>query len=148
MNLALGKKTRLEVLGPPVPHIHGTESDANNNSVVIRMVYGKVRMLFTGDIERKAEGKLIASRRDLESQVLKVAHHGSSGSTSLELLRLVRPEYLVISVGRGNDYGHPHRQTLRRLAQDKTGAQLFRTDRDGTITIRTDGRETVAETER
>lgn len=143
--LPLGSKARLEILGPPDPLLSGTESDANNNSVVIRLDYGKVSMLLTGDIELEGQGELIASHRDLESQVLKVSHHGSSDGTTLELIRLVRPEYVVISVGADNEYGHPHRKTLRMLSQERTGAQLFRTDRDGTVTIRTDGRRIATE---
>lgn len=143
--VSLGPKTRLEILGPPDPLIQGSKSDANNNSIVMRLVYGQVRMLLTGDIELEGQGKLIASHRELESQVLKVPHHGSSDGMTLELLRLVRPEYSVISVGAGNEYGHPHRKTLRMLDKSRTGADLYRTDVDGTVTIRTDGRRTVVE---
>lgn len=145
MEFRLGNKVRLEVLAPFEQHIRGTRSDANNNSVVARLVFGRVRMLFTGDTERAGEGRLIASRQDIESQVLKVAHHGASGSTSLELLRMVRPEYLVISAGKGNEYGHPSKATLKRIDKNKTGALLFRTDKDGTITIKTDGRRIMVE---
>lgn len=148
MEFRLGQKARLEVLAPPEQLIRGTKSDANNNSVVTRLVFGRVRMLFTGDIEREGEGQLIASREELESQVLKVAHHGSSSSTSLEFIRLVSPEYMVISVGAGNEYGHPSGATLRRIDKRKTGASLFRTDRDGTVTVKTDGRRIVVEREK
>lgn len=145
MEFRLGSEARLEVLAPSERLIRGTRSDANNNSVVVRLVFDRVRMLFTGDIEKAGEGGLIASRQDIESQALKVAHHGSSGSTSLELLRMVRPEYLIISVGKGNEYGHPSKATLRRVDRNKTGALLFRTDKDGTITIKTDGRRIMVE---
>lgn len=145
LDLLLGKHVRLEVLAPPEHLLQGTDSDANNNSVVIRLVYGRVRMLFTGDLQQEGEGKLIASRRDLTSQVLKVGHHGSNDSTSLELLRMVGPEYVVISVGSGNEYGHPHRQTLRRLSKSRTDAEMFRTDKHGTVTFLTDGRRIVVE---
>jgi competence protein ComEC len=142
----LGKDVRLEVLAPGRQLAHGTESDANNNSVVVRLVYRQVRMLFPGDVEWEGEGKLIESRMDIKSQVLKVAHHGASDSTSLEFIRLVGPETVVISVGAGNEYGHPRKSTLRRLAKERTGASLFRTDRDGAVTIRTDGNRIVVET--
>lgn len=143
----LGDKAKLEVLSPSGAFYRGTESDANNNSVVTRLVFGQVKMLFTGDIEKEAEGGLIASRQDFECQVLKVAHHGSNSSTSLEFLRLARPEYVVISVGRSNEYGHPHRATLRKLAKERTGAEMFRTDKNGTVTVKTDGVRLVAESE-
>lgn len=148
MEFRLGRKARLEVLSPPERLIRGTKSDANNNSVVVRLVLGRVRMLFTGDVEREGEGRLIAAREDLESQVLKIAHHGSSSGTSLEFIRLVSPEYLVVSVGAGNEYGHPSRATLRRVDKSKTGASLFRTDKDGTVIIKTDGRRIVVERKR
>lgn len=148
MEIPLGAHARLEVLLPDKTLLKGTASDANNNSIVVRLVCGQVRMLFPGDLEREGEGKLIASRRDLSSQVLKVPHHGSSDSTSLELLRMVGPQYVVISVGARNEYGHPHRRTLRRLAKDRTGAEMFRTDKNGTVTLLTDGRGIVVEKER
>ncbi|MBI2842555.1 MAG: MBL fold metallo-hydrolase [Armatimonadetes bacterium] len=147
-DLTLGRLVRLEVLSPPTELFDGTSSDANNNSVVLRLVFDRVRMLLTGDIETEAVGGLISSRQDLESQVLKVAHHGSSDGTPLELLRLVRPDYAVISVGADNEYGHPHKPVLRRLATERTGAVTVRTDQNGSITVLTDGRKIVVETER
>lgn len=146
--LRLGAKVRLEVLSPPAKLFHGTKSDANNNSVVFRLVFGRVRMLFTGDIDNDAVGGLISSHRDLESQVLKVPHHGANDSTPLELLRLVRPDYAVICSGAGNDYGHPQKLTLRRLSEERTGAATFRTDTDGTISMSSDGGRIVVEKER
>lgn len=148
MRFRYGEKFTLEVLAPAKKLIEGTDSDANNNSVVVRLTYGQKRILFTGDIGREGEGRLIASRRDMESNVLKVAHHGSGSSTSLEFIRLVKPEYVIISVGAGNEYGHPGKSLLKRLAEEKTGALMFRTDRNGTITVRTDGHKIVVESER
>lgn len=148
MEIALGQDARLEVLSPPERLFSGTDSDANNNSVVLRLVYGRVKILLAGDIEQEAEGELIASHRDLESQVLKVANHGASDSTSLEFLRLVRPEYVVISVGAHNEYGYPSRTTLGRLSEEKTGATVLRTDTSGTVSVLTDGRRIVVEKER
>ena len=148
MNIPLGQRVKLEVLGPPENLFRGTGSDANNNSIVVRLVFGKVRMLLTGDIEKEAEGSLIANRLDLESQVLKVANLGSRNGTSLELLRLVRPQYIVISEGAHNRYGYLHKSTLERIAPERTGAVLLRTDENGTITFLTDGRRIEVEKER
>lgn len=144
----LGSKTKIEILAPREPLLHGTESDANNNSVVCRVVYGNVRILLMGDAEIEEQGRIIASGSNLESQVLKLSHHGSSDGTNLELLRWVKPEYIIISVGSGNEYGHPHRSVLRMIATEQTGARIYRTDMNGTVTILTDGRQIAAETEK
>jgi competence protein ComEC len=144
----LGARVDVEVLSPPATPFSGTDNDANNNSLVMRVTYGSVSALLTGDIESEAEGALLASRRNIESNILKVAHHGSADSTSVELLRQVRPAYVVISVGRRNEYGHPHKSTLRRLSPEKLGASVYRTDQDGTIVLTTDGNTVVPEVER
>ena len=141
----LGKKIRVEVLSPPRKLFKNTSSDTNNNSLVMRITFGNVSALLTGDIENEAESALLESRINIESNILKVAHHGSRDSTSIELLRQVRPEYVVISVGKNNEFGHPHKAILRRLSPDKLGSKVFRTDRFGTITLKTDGKTTVAE---
>jgi len=145
---SLGSKARIEILAPTKPLMHGTRSDANNNSVICRVVYGGVRILLMGDAEHEEQGRLLASGIDLESQVLKVSHHGSDDGTSLELIRLVKPEYAIISVGAGNEYGHPHKSVLKMLATERTGAKIYRTDLNGTITIFTDGRLISVETEK
>jgi len=111
------------------------ESD-NNCSVVIRLVMGKASFLFTGDAEREAEERMLASGWELSSTVLKVAHHGSKGSTTPGFLKAVRPQVAVISVGADNRFGHPAREVLKRLE----GIRVLRTDRDGTVEIVSDGR--------
>jgi competence protein ComEC len=113
--------------------------DPNEASAVVRIRVGAVRFLLTGDAERGEEAWLVARARDnLAADVLKVAHHGSSTSTTAEFLAAVRPRVAVVSVGGGNLYGHPDAQTLRSLAA--VGAQVLRTDRLGSIVLRTDGR--------
>jgi len=144
----LGRKVRIEILSPPRRLFRGTESDANNNSVVMRITYGAASALLAGDMQHEAESVLLSSHKNIESNILKVAHHGSRDSTSIEFLRQVKPGFVVISVGAHNEYGHPHRSTLRRLSPERLGAQLFRTDKDGTVLIFTDGRTIRAETER
>ncbi|MCL6548970.1 MAG: hypothetical protein K6T30_08675 [Alicyclobacillus sp.] len=84
-----------------------------------------------GDAESTAEADLLASGQDLAAEVLKVGHHGSTSSTSATFLRSVDPDYAVISVGAGNTYGHPKAETLTALTE--AGAQVFRTDLQGTI---------------
>ena len=113
--------------------------DLNNWSAVTRVQYGKVAFLLTGDAQAKSEQEMLASGADLQADVLKVGHHGSSSSTTPAFLKKVAPRYAAISVGAGNDYGHPHQVTLNKLAQ--AGIQIFRTDQDGTVVFTTDGNQ-------
>jgi competence protein ComEC len=145
--LSVGRDLDIFVLWPGRKFLSETRDDVNNNSVVLQLVFGRIKFLFTGDIEREAEGELIASRQNMESNVLKVAHNGSNNSSSLEFLRMVKPDFVVISVGQGNPYHYPHSKTLERLNPEKLGAELYRTDQSGTIAVRTDGKAVVVETE-
>ncbi|MBI3792829.1 MAG: ComEC family DNA internalization-related competence protein, partial [Gemmatimonadetes bacterium] len=120
------------------------QQDANEASVVVRVRYGAVSFLLTGDAEGGEEAWLRAhDDTALRADVLKVGHHGSRTSTTPALLDAVAPRLAVISVGRINTYGHPNAGTLDALA--RAGAQVLRTDRAGTIVVRTDGRVITAE---
>jgi competence protein ComEC len=122
-------------------------SNQNNKSVVLRMSYGALSFLFTGDAEREAEHDMISARLLLRSTVLKVAHHGSKNSTTKEFLDAVQPTVAVISVGANNRYGHPNSGTIERCSRSRSGfgtgeavgARVYRTDLDGAIQMRTDG---------
>jgi competence protein ComEC len=121
-----------------------TLRDPNEASTVLRVRVGSVRFLLTGDAERGEEAWLLGrGRDDLRADVLKVAHHGSATSTTPAFLAAVRPSVAVISVGTANLYGHPDPTTVRALAA--VGAQVLRTDRLGSIVIRTNGRRLVVE---
>jgi competence protein ComEC len=121
-----------------------TQRDPNLASTVARVRVGTVAFLLTGDAEAPEERWLLAHAPDaLRADVLKVAHHGSSTSSTDAFLSLVRPRLALVSVGAGNLYGHPNRGVLRALAAH--GAVTLRTDRDGTIVIRTDGDRIEAE---
>jgi beta-lactamase superfamily II metal-dependent hydrolase len=111
--------------------------DLNNWSAVTRIQYGSTAFLLTGDAEAQSEEEMLASGVDLKADVLKVGHHGSSSSTTQAFLKAVAPKYAVISVGTGNDYGHPHQETLAKLAN--AGVQVYRTDLDGTVVFTSDG---------
>jgi competence protein ComEC len=100
-----------------------------------------VRVLFMGDAEAETERWLLARGEDLHAQVLKVAHHGSRYSSGARFLRAVAPELAVVSCGPGNEYHHPHRATLERLA--RMGVRVWRTDVDGTLSLASDGRTTT-----
>ena len=123
----------------PFEKIEGQElkSSANDTCVVSYLAFGKNSFLFTGDISAGLEKKLAGSGINLVSDVLKVAHHGSKYSTSEEFLQNVNPEIAVISVGAKNSYGHPTPETLQKL--EKFGIKIFRTDKDGTIEVSSDG---------
>lgn len=114
------------ILGPA-----GEYNDLNDISVVCRLVYGDVSFLFTGDAEATAESDILSLGSTLRSTVLKMGHHGSSTSTSLPFWEAVDPLYCVISCGEGNDYGHPHQETLDLL--DEYQIIPYRTDTMGTI---------------
>jgi len=123
----------LRVVWPDGPGAPG--QNPNDRAVVILATYGSVDTLLTADAESGITGRL-----DLPSvEVLKVAHHGSSDGTLPALLEELRPRIAVISVGSENDYGHPAPSTLTALSEAPS-LRLFRTDRDGTVIIESDGR--------
>ena len=109
-------------------------SDLNNSSVMVMLTYRDNKFLFTGDAENGEENTITA---DIDCDVLKVGHHGSSTSTSRAFLTAASPEYAVISCGMGNSYGHPHTETLDRLKG--AGVKIYRTDLQGDIIMTCDG---------
>jgi competence protein ComEC len=123
---------KVTILGPLREY-----EDQNNMSIVLRIVYGKTSFLFTGDIEWDAEHDLTDAGYDLHSTVLKVAHHGSETSTSYVFLREVMPQFAVISVGKGNAYGHPDDVVLSRLRD--ADVTVYRTDEVGEVVCTSDG---------
>ena len=133
----LGEDMVLEVIHPPDRLMEGAQSEANSNSLVLRLVWREVSFLLAGDADTAAEAKMLRGgvAGDLRSDVLKVGHHGSSHSTSPAFLGAVGPEVAVICVGAGNLFGHPGEETLSALE----GVDLYRTDEHGTITFSTDG---------
>ena len=118
----------------------------NDNSIVLRVDYGQTSFLFTGDAGLAPEDELVESGAGLSATVLKVGHHGSRHSTGYVFLREVMPQYAVISVGTGNDYGHPTGEAMSRLRD--AGTTLFRTDLQGTVTAVSDGKTVTFTTER
>ena len=117
----------------------GYKHDPNNESVVGKLVFGEFAMMFTGDAEKKEEEPIVGGfGTDLKAQVLKAGHHGSKTSSSKEFLRAVQPETALISCGAGNDYGHPHKETMKKYKA--LHLKIFETDKNGTITVSTDGK--------
>jgi competence protein ComEC len=127
---------QLRVLHPPPPDWERRRV-RNDDSVVLEVVYGDVAMLLTGDISADIEHAILPHLSRSRIRVLKVAHHGSRTSSSSALLEGWRPQIAVISCGRGNRFGHPTAEVLQRL--ESIGATVMRTDRDGQVTIETDG---------
>jgi competence protein ComEC len=120
--------------------------DLNNSSAVCRVEYGKVSLLFTGDLEQEGEQELLAKGVPLNSTVLKVGHHGGLTSSTREFLEAVRPKVAVISCEGPTSHSFPRPQVLERL--ESAGAQVFVTGRDGAITIKTDGKDLRIQTGR
>jgi beta-lactamase superfamily II metal-dependent hydrolase len=133
----LGDGAVLTLLGPPDPPLTRSRSDVNANSVVARLDYRNVGVLFAADAEPQTERWLLASRARLGAQILKVAHHGARSSSTAPFLDAVAPVVAVVSVGAVNEYGHPTPEALGRLA--RAHASIYRTDQDGTVTVETDG---------
>ncbi len=109
--------------------IEDNPNDLNACSIVIRMEYDGISYLFTGDAERENE----SSRSWPQTNVLKAGHHGSSTSSSQKFLDQIKPSLIIISCGKNNDYGHPHKETMERY--NKLGATIYRTDESGDVLI-------------
>lgn len=139
-SLAFGS-SKIEFYGP----ITESESDRNNGSIVMKIIYGETSFLFTGDAEREEEQEILNAGFDLSATVLKVGHHGSKNSTTYPFLRAIMPKYAVISVGE-NSYGHPTEDTLSRLRD--AGAKVYRSDMQGDIIAASDGKTVTITTKK
>lgn len=116
--------------------------DDNDASVVAKLSYGEYDFLFTGDSGIRTENILLNSSEDLiDVEILQAGHHGSRTSTSLPFVQAASPEYAVISAGKGNSYGHPHKEVLNTL--ERVGAEILSTAENGTIKFETDGERLV-----
>lgn len=135
--IRIGEKIYFSIFSP-FESFEGKEvSDFNTSSIVAKLVFGQNEFLFTGDAPKSIEKTLIESNLNLDSDILKVGHHGSKTSTTDIFLDKVSPDIAVISVGKNNQYGHPHPEVLERL--EKYGIKVLRTDLDGDIKIFSDG---------
>jgi len=135
----------IEVLAPFSDYIPA-DSPKNNDSLVLRVRYGRHSFLLSGDVERPIEYRMLEANELERTDVLKVAHHGSRTSSTEAFLSAVQPTFAVISAGFENSYGHPNRDVIERLQQHHAG--VMRTDLDGLITVRSDGRRLSVETYR
>lgn len=122
----------------PQSGIISGKSDRNEHSLVLQVDYGEFCMLLTGDMSGDGENRLMDTMQMPDISVLKAAHHGSRYSTGSRWLEQVKPEWAVISCGRDNRYGHPHKETVERL--EEKNVEIFETDMDGAVILNTDGK--------
>ncbi len=132
----------LEVLWPRAAEGAADAPSANNDSIVLRLRFGRRTILLTGDAEADAERALISAGDDLACDVLKVAHHGSRTSSTQAFVNAARPALAIISVGQDSPHGHPHAEVLRRWRD--SGALVLTTGERGAITVTTDGEDLKA----
>lgn len=132
-SIVIDENTKLLILNP-FDSIAGEKiSRANNTSIVAKFIYGNHNILLTGDIEKQIEEKLVLAGIDIDSDYLKIPHHGSKTSTTEEFLENTSPFMAFISLGRKNSYGHPHEEVISRL--EKRNIKYYRTDELGTILL-------------
>ena len=139
----LGGGAVFEVLAPSAElvkegNVKGYKHDPNNESVVGRLVFGDFTMMLTGDAEKKEEQAILAAGGTVQSKILKSGHHGSKTSSSADFLRAVKPEAALISCGVNNDYGHPHKETMKKY--HALNIPIYVTAENGTITVTSDGK--------
>jgi len=137
-NFIFNNSLEMFLLNPMYNSDFSKDSDFNNASIVVKLFYKNADFLFTGDIEEAAENKLLVWQNILQSDILKVGHHGSATSTNVEFLDKVDPSIAVITVGK-NSFGHPSQKVIERL--EDRNIKIYRTDENGTIIIRTNGQE-------
>ena len=138
-SIHLGDGLALSVLNPPIDSNSSSDRNSNNQSVVLRLEYGEVSFLLTGDIEEEVELELLKEGYNLSSTVLKVSHHGSRNSSSPFFLRAVNPAVAVIQSGDENRYGHPHQDVIERLKKVANDDGLYVTALHGAVELTTDG---------
>lgn len=131
-------KIKILILHPSPLPLEETGLDMNNNSVVLKITYGEIGLLFTGDIEKEAEAELLRYGPLLQNTLIKVPHHGSLTSSSSVFLDAVNPQIAVISVGKNNPFRHPSPKIINRYR--KKDIKVYRTDTQGAITFSTDGK--------
>lgn len=137
--IIISDQSKVKIFWPEESYQGKNIADTNNTSIVDQINYGDVKFLFTGDAEINTEQMLMQNENtNLKSDILKIGHHGSKNSSSLDFLKLVNPELAIISVSTNNKYGHPHKDTLDKLKE--LVIKYFRTDEHGRIEVITNGK--------
>ena len=129
-----------------VLHPVSLSDTTNNNSIVLSLSYGEIDFLFTGDAEQQAESNMLGTGILRDVEILKVGHHGSRTASSQAFLAAVQPDVAIYMAGLGNQYGHPHEETITAL--QAIGASIYGTDANGTVTVSTDGQTHIVQTEK
>jgi competence protein ComEC len=137
MRLDLGGGAVIDIL---FPDRDVTDWATNDGSIVARLSYGNTSIMLTGDAPSKTEELVLKNNsiKNLASDILKVGHHGSRSATSSQFVKVVSPKYALISLGKNNKYGHPHKETLNTLAAQ--GVKVLRTDLLGSIIMHSNGK--------
>ncbi len=140
MRLDMGGSVFIDIL---FPDRNVSSWNSNDGSIVAKLTYGTTSIMLTGDSTKETENIILSNSTNsqLGSNILKVGHHGSHTSTSKSFVKAVSPKYAVISLGKNNKYGHPHKETLETLQE--FGVKIFRTDLLGTIIMKSDGQKEV-----
>lgn len=132
---------KIDILSPS-----SLTGNLNNDSIVMKLTYGTISFLFTGDAEREAESRIVNSGQNVSATILKVGHHGSDTSSTDNFLNKVNPKVAVISVGQSSQYGHPNQSVIDRL--NKKGVDLYATKSHGNIVVTTDGNKYTISTDK
>ena len=132
------KEVSLKVVYPFSSLANQSSDNMNQTSVVTQLQYDKIKILFTGDLEKAGESEILSHPAiDLQSQVIKIGHHGSQTSSGEEFIKAVKPQFAVISVGQNNKFGHPAKSVVDRLKS--LGIKILRTDQQGDLRLESDG---------
>ncbi|GIN61011.1 competence protein ComEC [Robertmurraya siralis] len=142
----MGESYKLGPLQIDILYPQEISGKANEESISMKITYGEVSFVFTGDAEKKSEKEMIESGAQLQATFLQLGHHGSSTSTSEEFLQAVRPEVAIYSAGNDNSYGHPHEEVVSLIKN--SGIALYGTDVDGTVIVTTDGKTYTIKTKK
>ncbi|MGL4772336.1 MAG: ComEC/Rec2 family competence protein [Clostridium sp.] len=134
-SIDLGKNTKVKVFSPSIDKY----DNLNNYSPIIKIEYGDTSFLFTGDAEKEVEDYVLKFKDELNCDVIKLGHHGSSSSSSPNFIKQVSPSTAIISCGKDNKYGHPHKETLSTL--QKYDINYFITVEEGSIIVKSDGKK-------
>lgn len=139
VSLDMGSDISIDMIAPN----SSDYENVNNYSAVIKVTYKDTSFLFTGDAEKLSEKEILQKKYDIKADVLKLGHHGSSTSSSKEFLDKVNPKITVASLGKDNDYGHPHKEIIK--AMKDRNITFYRTDELGTIVLKSDGKNITKE---
>ena len=145
INASEGKLIKIGDFNLEIVGYYKNEEESNDRSLVIFAEIDGVKFLFTGDIGKKIENKLMSEKKYIDCDVYKASHHGSKSANTYKFLKYITPEHTVISCGANNSYGHPHEEVISSL--EKVDSDIYRTDEEGDITFYVTDDKLVIDTE-